>query len=85
LSDKRKDKDYRKKSSAICEGTKRMMKIIMTHFEAVLRELVLGTLFINTNFDFSNPRISEQAWKGIFIKRLLSSKRLEEYIKNMLV
>ncbi len=78
-------KDYVKKNSVVSEGTKRMIKMIMTHFEGTLREIILGSSFISSTLDCSEPIMAEKAWKGIFIKRLLSSKRLEVYIKDQLI
>ena len=57
----------------------------MVHFEQLLVDIVLNNILVKDTFELGLDEVSaEKVWKGIIIKKLLSSKKLEFYIKEKL-
>ncbi len=77
-------KDYKAKNKMISENTQHLMRIMMVHFQGILVNLILNHSIINSTFDCSDPVTAEKVWKGTLIKKLLTSKKLELYIKSKL-
>ena len=58
---------------------------MMVHFEQLLVDIVLNNILVKDTFELGLDEVSaEKVWKGIIIKKLLSSKKLEFYIKEKL-
>lgn len=77
-------KDYKTKNQMISENTQNLIKKMMNHFEGLLVNFILSRPVMSNTFDCSDPITAEKVWKGALVKRLLSSKKLELYIKKML-
>lgn len=78
-------KDYKSKNEKISKNTQRLIRMMMVHFEHVLSDMVLNNLLVKDTFEFGlDQPTAEKVWKGMVIKKLLSSKKLEFYIKEKL-
>ena len=77
-------KDYKAKNQMISENTKNFIKKLMLHFQGILVKFLLNHPLISQTFDCSDPITAEKVWKGVLVKKLLSSKKLELYIKDAL-
>jgi hypothetical protein len=77
-------KDYKTKNQMISENTKNLIKKLMHHFEGILVRFLLNHPLLSQTFDCSDPATAEKVWKGVLVKKLLSSKKLELYIKKSL-
>lgn len=69
----------------ISKNTQRFIKMMMIHFEQLIIDLILDNHVIKDTFELvDDAEVAEKVWKGALIRRLLSSKRLELYIKGKL-
>jgi hypothetical protein len=71
-----KGKDYMQKNKLISKNTQRIINKLMFHFEELITYVILNNYLIPAAFQQFAPDQREQVWKGVLIKRLLSSKRL---------
>ncbi len=65
----------------ISKNTQRIINKLMFHFEEMITYIILNNYFVASTFQQFDESMKENVWKGVLIKRLLSSKKLELYIK----
>lgn len=71
-----KGKDYVEKNKRISHNTQRIINKLMFHFEELITYVILNNQLIASTFQHFAPEQREQVWKGVLVKRLLSSKKL---------
>jgi predicted acylesterase/phospholipase RssA len=77
-------KDYMEKNKMISRNTQRIINKLMFHFEELVTYVVLNNCLISSAFAQFAPEQREQVWKGVLVRRLLSAKKLELYLKEQL-
>lgn len=56
----------------------------MYHFEELITFVILNNYLVPSTFQQFDVSKRDQVWKGVLIRKLLSSKKLELYIKEQL-
>lgn len=84
LSLRQNGKDYTTQNKKISENTRKLINKLMLHFEGVIASIILNNQTVSDAFGCYSSQQRETVWKGVLIKRLLSSKQLEIYLKRQL-
>ena len=79
-----KDELYVNERQKISANTKKVIMIMMNHFGQLVTSFILNNFIIKDTFESFNNIDKQAIWKGVLIKRLLSAKKLEAFIKEKL-
>ena len=77
-------KNYYEKNKMTSNNTQKLINKLMYHFEELITLVILNNYLVPSTFQQFDVSKRDQVWKGVLIRKLLSSKKLELYIKEQL-